>query len=248
MGLGCPEDTYQECGCRFPVAMIHLLNDSPFTLYIILLYPSYIRYSKGKQRSHIDGLVQDCGNSSALAVKLPQSCTKPSIWGWTFCQWFINLLLWSPSFLVSVCDTVIKPLSAHEMGTQSLVDTACWDYMETTCNSCQNFSHLIPVDKRNYIHPMWLFNWSIYQNIRNMTIETWWHHQMETFSTLLAIFAGNSLVPGEFPTQRPVTWIFDVFFDLRLNRQLSKQWWGWWFEKLSHPLWCHCNEILFCLH
>ena len=33
----------------------------------------------------------------------------------------------------------------------------------------------------------------------------WWRHQMETFSALLAICAGNSPVPGEFPTQRPVT-------------------------------------------
>ena len=45
---------------------------------------------------------------------------------------------------------------------------------------------------------------------------TWWRHQMETFSALLAICAGNSPVPGEFPAQRPVTRSFDVFFDLRL--------------------------------
>ena len=37
---------------------------------------------------------------------------------------------------------------------------------------------------------------------------------METFSTLLAICAGNSPVPGEFPIQRPVTRSFDVYFDL----------------------------------
>ena len=46
---------------------------------------------------------------------------------------------------------------------------------------------------------------------------------MKTFSELLAICAGNSLVTGEFPAQRPVTQSFDVFFDLRLNKQLSKQ-------------------------
>ena len=46
----------------------------------------------------------------------------------------------------------------------------------------------------------------------------WWRHQMETFSALLAICAGNSPVPSEFPTQRPVTRSFDVFFDLRLNK------------------------------
>ena len=35
--------------------------------------------------------------------------------------------------------------------------------------------------------------------------ETWWRHQMETFTALLAICAGNSPITGEFPTQRPAT-------------------------------------------
>ena len=73
-------------------------------------------------------------------------------------------------------------------------------------------------------------------------IVTWWRHQMETFSALLALCAGNSPVPGEFPAQRPVTRSFDVFFDLCLNKRLSKQSWGWWFETLLCPLWRHCNE------
>ena len=42
---------------------------------------------------------------------------------------------------------------------------------------------------------------------------------METFSALLAIFAGNSPVTAEFSAQRPVTRSFDVFFDLRLNKR-----------------------------
>ena len=70
---------------------------------------------------------------------------------------------------------------------------------------------------------------------------TWWRHQMETFSALLAICAGNSPASGEFPAQRPVTRSFDVFFDLCLNKRLRKQSWGWWFETLSRPLWRHCN-------
>ena len=69
----------------------------------------------------------------------------------------------------------------------------------------------------------------------------WWRHQMETFSALLAICAGNSPVPGEFPTQRPVTRSFDVCFDLRPDKRLSKQSWGWWFETLSRPFWRHSN-------
>ena len=52
---------------------------------------------------------------------------------------------------------------------------------------------------------------------------------------------GEFTGPGEFPTQRPVMRSFDVFFDLRLNKRLSKQAWGWWFETLSWSLWRHCN-------
>ena len=46
---------------------------------------------------------------------------------------------------------------------------------------------------------------------------------METFSALLAICAGNSPVPGEFPAKRPVMRSFDVFLDKRLsnNREVG---------------------------
>ena len=55
--------------------------------------------------------------------------------------------------------------------------------------------------------------------------------------------AGNSPVTGEFPAQMPVTWNFNVFFDVHLNKRLSKQWRGWWFETPSRPLWRQCNEL-----
>ena len=71
----------------------------------------------------------------------------------------------------------------------------------------------------------------------------WWRHQMETSSALLAMCAGNSPVTGEFPAQRPVTRSFDVFFDPRLNKLLSKQSRCWLFETPSRPLWRHCNEL-----
>ena len=51
----------------------------------------------------------------------------------------------------------------------------------------------------------------------------WWRHQMEAFSASLAFCA----------SQRPVTRSFDVFFDVGLNKQLSKQSWGCWFETPS---------------
>ena len=80
-------------------------------------------------------------------------------------------------------------------------------------------------------HPSLEFWWVI-------TGKPWWRHQMEAFSALLTLCAGNSPVNGEFPSQRPVTRSFDAFFDLRL----SKQWWGWWFETPSRSLLRHCND------
>ena len=88
-------------------------------------------------------------------------------------------------------------------------------------------------------------------------VQTLWNHlrrtsrdycmmtsSMETFSALLALCAGNSPVTDEFPSQWPVMRSFDVFFDLRLNKRLSKQSWGWWFETQSGSLWRHCNGNL----
>ena len=55
------------------------------------------------------------------------------------------------------------------------------------------------------------------------------------------IFCVTGPLCGEFPTERPVTRSFDVFFDLRQNKLLSKQSWGWWFETPSSSRWRHCN-------
>ena len=78
--------------------------------------------------------------------------------------------------------------------------------------------------------------------IYNVHLLSWWRHQMETFSALVAICAGNSPVTGEFPSHRPVTRSFDVFVDIRPNKQLSKQSRGWWFETPSRPL---CVIVMF---
>ena len=52
-------------------------------------------------------------------------------------------------------------------------------------------------------------------NVALVMMTTKW----EPFSALVAICAGNSLVTDEFPAKRPVTQMFDVFFDLRLNKR-----------------------------
>ena len=52
---------------------------------------------------------------------------------------------------------------------------------------------------------------------------------------------GKPLVTGGFPTHKPVMGTFDVFFDLCMNKWLSKQLRYRWFEIPSHSSWCHCN-------
>ena len=64
----------------------------------------------------------------------------------------------------------------------------------------------------------------------------------ETFSALLALCAGNSLVTGEFPAQRPVMRSFVSFIDIRLNKRLSNQSRRQRFETPSRSLWRHINE------
>ena len=72
----------------------------------------------------------------------------------------------------------------------------------------------------------------------------WWRHQMEAF---LALHAGP--LCGEFtghrwiPLPKPVTRSFDVSLG-RLNKRLSKQSWGWWFETQLRSLWRHSDVLI----
>ena len=56
---------------------------------------------------------------------------------------------------------------------------------------------------------------------------------------------GEFTGPGEFPARRPVTRSFNVFFDLCLNKRLTKQPWSWWFETPPWSLWRQCNVDCF---
>ena len=64
-----------------------------------------------------------------------------------------------------------------------------------------------------------------------------------TFSAYLVLCEGNPPVTGGFPSQRPVTRSFDVFFDLRMKKRSSKQSRHRWFARPSCPLWRHCNVM-----
>ena len=81
--------------------------------------------------------------------------------------------------------------------------------------------------------------------------ELWWilccWPQLRLLCTMMTSSNWNTFrvaghLCGEFPAQRPVMRSFDIFFDLRLNKRLGKQSWGWWFETLSRPLWRHSND------
>ena len=62
------------------------------------------------------------------------------------------------------------------------------------------------------------------------------------------IFRVTGPLWGEFtgdrwiPLTKPVTQSFDVFFDLCLNKRLSKQSRRRWFETTSRSLWRHGNK------
>ena len=101
---------------------------------------------------------------------------------------------------------------------------------------------------------MWLYNYlfQLYHSIRNVfsTLKILlcssnmldWQSMMASSNGNIFLVSGP-LVSGEFPAQRTVTQSFDVFFDLCLNKCLSKQSRGWWFETLASPLWRHCNAL-----
>ena len=78
---------------------------------------------------------------------------------------------------------------------------------------------------------------SVFDRVHDNAIK--WKHFLCYFS----LCEGNPPVPGGFPSQRPVTRSFDVFFDLHLNQRLSKQSRRWWFETPSRSLWRHCNGM-----
>ena len=84
------------------------------------------------------------------------------------------------------------------------------------------------MEKSIPIIPYGIGPWETMENRETNGRVEWWCHpwgryQMETFSALLAPCVGNSPVTGEFPSQKPVTRSFNLFYDLRLNKRLSKQ-------------------------
>ena len=98
----------------------------------------------------------------------------------------------------------------------------------TVCDPCSSSDHKA-VDSRPW-------RWTYRHWGSSKSLIWWWRHQMEILFALLALCAGNSPVTGEFPSQRPVTRIFGVFFNLRLNKR--------WLVTPSHSLWSRQLSML----
>ena len=115
-----------------------------------------------------------------------------------------------------------KPIAAHMSFNRVIIGLY---------NGCCRFRH--------YLRHWWL----LINHIPRRRVHMMTSSNGNIFRVTGHLCARNSPVPGEFPTQRPVTRSFDILFDLRLNKRLSKQSWGWWLETLSHPLWGHRNAM-----
>ena len=71
--------------------------------------------------------------------------------------------------------------------------------------------------------------------------------KVANFVTIMTSSNGNILrvtghLCGEFTPHKGHWRRALMVFYLILNKRLSKQRWGWWFETPSRPLWRHCNE------
>ena len=133
-----------------------------------------------------------------------------------FCS-FANRFLF-----ISALPHTLKPNDCHN--TDCVVNGSTADCITTACNSVSD-------DKVGIMTTLgWCMSsrpWMVAAQLlcrgSSSPYSEWcWRHQMETLSALLALCAGNSPVSGEFPSQRPVTRSFGVFYDLRLNKRLSK--------------------------
>ena len=93
----------------------------------------------------------------------------------------------------------------------------CMTLLYNHYTGVDNWTHVAVQGYRLLISFLWLA-WSVVHHKMYTKHYIWldkaccvmWKHQMETFSALLAICAGNSPVTGEFSAQRPVTRSFDV--------------------------------------
>ena len=130
----------------------------------------------------------------------------------------------------------------------------CFHLMTSSCKFKLWNSHLCPkitlVKRHHFPHSgknnldgkkSWIFG-SIPHNTCNVIMQNHgdiinWKH----FSRYWPFVRAIHRPPVTHPHQGQ--WRRALMFDLRLNKRLSKQSWGWWFETPSPSLWRHCNVL-----
>ena len=122
----------------------------------------------------------------------------------------------------------------HNLNGTSIQDVINWhdvgacliyiDWCTLPCGSQIPWRQLgtRPSSSTTMLNPLWPHYYALFSPQVSRK-NTWWRHQMETFSALLAVCEGNSSVTDEFPSQRPVTRRFDVFFDHLCPQQTAEQ-------------------------
>ena len=163
-----------------------------------------------------------------------KTAVTPVCWKWSYCS--LALSHRCPYIYVNNCGLVTpyRRLS-HMRVSLAACRKPAGSY--TDCSRCYMFLDI----KRNIfqsmipIPPLWYFDTSVicphrYRRIKFVIIPPMFciaailSHLMGTFSALLAIYAGNLQVTGEYPAQRPATRSFDFFFDLAwTNRWVSNR-------------------------
>ena len=135
---------------------------------------------------------------------------------------------------------VLTPLAGLDQCRRATLNAAYWVEMAKWTWRSRSVTPIFNTSWENHKMHIWCKLGAFSSNLLKVIMMT---SSNGNIFSVTGHFVGNSPVPSEFPTQRPVTWSFDVFFDLRLNKRLSKQSWGWWFETLSCSLWRHRNVM-----
>ena len=154
------------------------------------------------------------------------------------CNGIKSKLIWN------VINVLLDQYSAHVIRFCYTMNKKIMDYRCMPWKIKMVYHYIVRYWKNGALHASFVISQIQISIVLICRSNPWWRHQMETFSTLLALCVGNSPVTGEFPVQKPVTRSFSVLFDLRLNKRLSKQSKRRWFETPSRSLLRHCNTFL----
>ena len=126
--------------------------------------------------------------------------------------------------------------------------TTCWRKYEKSCltQTALDYGGVIWHSQTTHMQPVFILPrldiWGFSMCIITLKLrQTLWRHIMETFPRYWPFVRGIHRSPVNSPHKGQ--WRGALVFSLicALNKRLSKQSWGWWFETPSRSLWRHCK-------